>query len=187
MTKWAQFYNGRNCDSYRKYFEMKYRKFIDFIVDKSSDYEMPFIHEMACGMGNTTRFLATNPMLANSVVSASDNDPEMLVMASQNLFRCGVDNVALMKQNAFNFGHDSFDIVHSHGFLEHFSDEEIITLIERQLECCEHAIHYVPSSKYKEPSFGDERLLTVERWMELGPTDIIEFNNGFDLILYWKA
>jgi hypothetical protein len=44
----------------------------------------------------------------------------------------------------------------------------------------------VPGEKYKEPSFGDERLLSIEKWMDLNPTDIIEFNEGFDLILYWK-
>lgn len=187
MTKWSEFYSGRNCDSYRKYFEMKYRVFIDFITDIAGGYEIPFIHELACGMGNTTRFLATSPMLKNAVVSASDNDPEMLTMACQNLFRCGVDNVALMKSNAFDFGQDSFDVVHSHGFLEHFTDEEINTLIKKQLSCCEHAIHYVPSHLYKEPSFGDERLLSPEKWADLNPTDIIEFNEGYDLILYWKS
>lgn len=188
MTKWSQFYNGRNCDSYRKYFEVKYRKFIDMIVDKASGYEIPFIHEVACGMGNTTRFIANNPMMNKSVLSASDNDPEMLIMAAQNLFNCGVDNIALMKEDAFSIGSngESYDIIHSHGFIEHFTDDEILTLINAQLACCEHAIHYVPGDKYKEPSFGDERLLSVEKWMELNPTDIIEFNEGFDIILYWK-
>lgn len=49
------------------------------------------------------------------------------------------------------------------------------------------SIHYVPSSKYEKPSFGDERLMTPAEWVAIAaPTSIVEFNDGYDLALIWE-
>ena len=50
---------------------------------------------------------------------------------------------------------ERFDIIYSHGVLEHFSLDEIRLIIKRQLMSSKFLVHYVPSSKYKTPSFGD--------------------------------
>lgn len=184
--KWSEFYNGRNTESYRKYFWMKYRPFIDFIGDIASSIEMPAVHEQACGMGNVTRLLSEMNMVSPEYLSASEIDPEMLLMAANTLFSSGKEGIHLFREDAFRPFESGYDIIHSHGFLEHFDDEKINTLIETQLECAHHVVHYVPSALYKEPSFGDERLMSPNDWIQIAnPDDIIEFNNGFDLILYW--
>ena len=81
---------------------------------------------------------------------------------------------------------ERFDIIYSHGVLEHFSLDEIRLIIKRQLMSSKFLVNYVPSSKYKTPSFGDELLISKAEWeYELGPSEIIEFNKGYDLILIW--
>ena len=67
----------------------------------------------------------------------------------------------------------------THGVLEHFSDSQIQNICER----CGNSIHYVPLDKYKTPSFGDERLLPYEYWLELTtPVSWMLFNDDHDLM-----
>ena len=80
-----------------------------------------------------------------------------------------------------------YNIIHSHGVLEHFEDHEIHEILHYQKAISPLLIHYVPSDKYTYKSFGDERLLSKEYWKEnFNPTEIIEFNSGYDLILKWR-
>jgi hypothetical protein len=81
------------------------------------------------------------------------------------------------------------DVIHSHGLLEHFSDEDIRKIIKAS--CNDGArviVHYVPSDRYEQPSFGDERLMSAGQWHEIvAPHNIIEFNDGYDLALVWDV
>lgn len=66
----------------------------------------------------------------------------------------------------------------THGVLEHFSDHQIIDIIER----CSNSVHYVPLDKWITPSFGDERLLPYQYWIDLvTPKSYILFNDDKDL------
>ena len=48
------------------------------------------------------------------------------------------------------------------------------------------SLHYVPLNGYKEPSFGDERLLPKEFWIEMfNPIIYMVFNNNKDLVFYY--
>ena len=45
-----------------------------------------------------------------------------------------------------------------------------------------NSIHYVPLDKYEVPSYGDERLLPYEFWLDmLKPKEWALFNDGHDL------
>jgi hypothetical protein len=57
-----------------------------------------------------------------------------------------------------------FDVVFSQGFFEHFSDEEIRTLILKQLEVGKIVLFSVPSNFYPRLDLGNERLLSKEEW-----------------------
>jgi hypothetical protein len=76
-------------------------------------------------------------------------------------------------------------VVHSHGMLEHFDDHTIRDVIRAH----SHArvqVHYVPGL-YDEPTFGDERLMPAESWMDIcAPNQIIKFNDGLDYALIFE-
>ena len=70
----------------------------------------------------------------------------------------------------------------THGVLEHFNDEQIQGVLERY----PNSIHYVPLQGYSKQSFGDERLLPKEHWIETFKLKEYDtFNKGLDL--YFRA
>jgi SAM-dependent methyltransferase len=138
--------------------------------------------EVGCGAGNITRALADKrPDLTYQML---DIDPDMLQLAEENTAHVNHREVRLESLFAPSFNEKA--IIHSHGVLEHFSDEEIRQAIELY-KAFGPQIHYVPGAKYVTPSRGDERLLSPEEWMRIcSPDEIISFNDGFDLILKFK-
>lgn len=77
------------------------------------------------------------------------------------------------------------DVVHSHGMLEHFDDHAIRQVIHnfRQARV---QVHYVPGL-YPEPSYGDERLMSVEQWEDIcAPDQVLTFNDGLDYALIFE-
>jgi len=70
---------------------------------------------------------------------------------------------------------EEFSVVFSHGVLEHFADEEIIRLINKELQLGKIVIFSVPSDFFKEREAinGDERFLSRKKWRQ-----IIKQTNG---------
>ena len=62
---------------------------------------------------------------------------------------------------------NTFRACYSGGFLEHFSDKDIQHLVAEQFKVAEYVFLWVPTPKYGRQSFGDERLMAPERWMEM--------------------
>ena len=60
-----------------------------------------------------------------------------------------------------------FDVVYHQGFLEHFSNEDIVKLLEKQVKIAKWVIVSVPSIHYGRVDIGTERLLTLPQWNEL--------------------
>lgn len=184
-SEWYNYYKNRQNDRYRKHIETKYADFIDYIINSipNKGKEPIHLHEAGCGAGNVS--LAVYKKLRkdamNFHITMSDKCKDMLELAHENL--------EVSYKAVLDVTYDKLpeaDVVFSHGVLEHFDDETIVKIISNQLFTADKVIHYVPSNKYEKPSFGDERLLTVEQWQEIcNPTSIIEFNDGLDLILTW--
>jgi ubiquinone/menaquinone biosynthesis C-methylase UbiE len=74
-----------------------------------------------------------------------------------------------LKMNAFNtsFTQNSFDLCCSQGFFEHFSDSDILSLLEEQLRVAQIVIFSVPSFYYPKRNVGNERLMTLQQWEKL--------------------
>lgn len=176
--RWYYFYRDRiENKSYEEYFNKKYQVFLEYLSKNiKEDYK---VLEVGCGTSLVTKSLYRN----NINFKVIDNNSKMLELTSINLKGLSVtkelcDIRKLLKED--------FDIIYSHGVLEHFNLDDIRLIIKRQLRSSKFLVHYVPSSKYKIPSFGDELLISKEKWeYELGPSKIIEFNRGYDLILIW--
>lgn len=70
-------------------------------------------------------------------------------------------------------------------FKKHFLGlSDNVTYFSEQLEAAQ--VHYVPGL-YAEPSFGDERLMSVDAWWKIcQPDQIITFNGGLDYALVFE-
>jgi trans-aconitate methyltransferase len=185
MSRWSEFYRNRLSEGYRDHFQRKYLPFVEFIEGLEEQDPIRILEE-ACGMGTLTRVLLDRGNV-QAEFSASDLCPEMLAMASQNLLLPQAETVMLFWSDMLD-ARKRADVIISHGSLEHFEDSCVRRIIASQRSRAQHVVHYVPSYKYNKPSFGDERLLRPEDWMEIAlPDEIVEFNAGFDLILYWRG
>jgi|GEM_PF-1221762 len=61
------------------------------------------------------------------------------------------------------------DVTFSNGVLEHFSDTEVIKIINNQLKYSKIVIFSIPTIKYsaEDRIYGDERFLSYEKWITL--------------------
>ena len=178
MKPWIDIYKDRLNNQYYEYFKKQYAPFLEQL----RKYETFQNHEIGCGMGNSTRYL--NSVINNNQYFCYDLCPEMLGLAMRNIESTNVffNNMDLREFKT----HSAFpNLIHSHGVLEHFSDNEILDILNNNGS--DIHVHYVPSDKWITPSRGDERLLSKEYWQDtFQPTKVIEFNEGKDLVLIWR-
>lgn len=193
MDKWYNYYKNRVNSSYQKYFEDKYSIYLHEVSKHLTSW--CYAIEVGCGIGNCFKFLLkTNPTVNFIGIDKSNGQ---LNLAYDNLsYFYNVTGYyhkpILIHDNMFNgsltkYGSNS-QIIFGHGVLEHFSEAKIRQHINEAKKCAKYIVHYVPSAKYKKPSFGDELLLTPKQWKIISePDEIIEFNKGYDLVLKWRG
>jgi SAM-dependent methyltransferase len=178
MSPWATFYEGREGASYLDYVKQRYEPFIAAISTRIR-YDDTVL-EIGAGTGTITRALQWRGRKAR--FCASDIDPEMVDRTKERLKEFAA--VSVYRENAF-LGGTRADVVHSHGMLEHFCDDNIRQVIDNY----RHAhtqVHYVPGL-YDKPTFGDERLMSVDAWWKIcKPSQIITFNDGLDYALVFE-
>lgn len=210
MSKWSEFYKDRLNDKYQKHIETRYAPFINELTTTAKTLEIlgfhPIFVELGCGIGSITK--AIQKQLPHSLHLLYDNDESMLCMAHKNLNSlntffhkkdllnsCIVSHINSKigeYQSKFNNKKIAV-IVHSHGVLEHFSDNDIRAILKDYKQHRDFDkikvlnFHYVPSHAYKTKSFGDERLLSPNYWANMFCKTVIEFNSGYDLIIKDKT
>lgn len=161
---WHKFYSDRINSSYQDYFEQRYHPFLDVINQLKNSQG---IIELGCGIGSVSKAVGGK-------FQGFDISPEMVILANQNT---GSENFRV--GDIFEETWDVSTLKVSHGVLEHFEDSQIQDICER----CRNSIHYVPLNRYETPSFGDERLLPYEYWLELAtPITWMLFNDDHDLL-----
>lgn len=173
--KWGDFYKTENT----------MEDFIGNIANHSTFLNEIFnekpkkILEVGSGSGTLSIFLS----YFNSRVTSVDSNEKVLELAKKHdkIFN---GKVNFIKQNAFKLGFrsNSFDLVCHQGFLEHFSDEEIIKLLEEQLRVAPIVVFGVPNNHYGHKDLGDERLLSKKEWEKiLSKFNLTESKNYFTL------
>lgn len=201
MNTWDNFYADRvNNVDYFKYFSKKYAVLLDLLhVGTEARHEkgedpITFI-EIGCGLANTTKWLIENNIGIQDNHICVDNNETMIELARRNLSTtygntklvlADIHSESFFNVVFSNLGQDDMSglVVHSHGVLEHFTDTQIVSIVQRIKKLDIMQIHYVPSNLYGTPSFGDERLLTKKHWQNLLPyADIYQSNNGKDLYI----
>ena len=177
MSQWSDYYKSRVGTSYAMYAEERYQPMIDELLAGSGSFR-----EEGCGIGTITKILNMNRPGIN--VIAFDNDPAMLRLARRNLKRFGT----LLYNNDILAGFDlPVETIFSHGVLEHFTDRDILKILIRQRFLANKVVHYVPTDGYDNPSFGDERLMSINWWLDTwSPTRYEVFNDRKDLMMVWE-
>lgn len=188
---WHNIYRERQNEVYRNHLLDKYAelfvRIIECLLKYFPEQQAHQLAEFGCGAGNISRILYEK-LRVHANYTLLDNDPKMLKLASESMKMVNnyrilnhdirEKDICIPKQNC----------IYSHGVLEHFNDRDIKKIISIQQKYSDHLIHYVPSSLYKKPSMGNERLMTPKQWNKIcHPDNIIEFNRGYDLILTWGA
>lgn len=177
MSKWSEFYHDRVTQSYADYFSRRYAHFLSVAL---TPYYTTCL-EIGAGIGSTTRALAAWRGGGHGLY-ASDIDPEMLALMRRNL----PTDATVIEHDARLPWHNKVELVHSHGLLEHYDNETIRQIIAAH-RSAKLQVHYVPG-QYGEPSFGDERLMCVQSWVNIcNPDSIIVFNEGKDYALVFKG
>lgn len=198
---WSEFYQTRvNDSSYDAYFENKYKYFLEAIADAS--FHSKSIVELGSGIGTVYKLLNKKYFINTEAVPRPylmiDNNSKMHELALLNLSKNCSKRVLLLNMDIINpelttlfkaLSNSvlySFPLLVSHGVLEHFQDKEIISILNAYKG---PQIHYVPSYKYQSPSFGSERLLSVQDWREiLCPLNMYSlkieyFNHNYDILI----
>lgn len=182
MSPWATFYEGREGASYRDYVKDRYAPFIDAIDSRINHNEL--VLELGAGTGTITSILADYDQKHNVKFAATDLDPVMVDLSRNRMQGLGLD-VACYQMDALGRFVSKADVVHSHGMLEHFDDDTIFQIITHHRSAYVQ-VHYVPGL-YDKPTFGDERLMSVDAWWKIckpaGCSQIITFNYGLDYAL----
>lgn len=168
-NSWPKYYRGRNCKEYQDYFECEYERFFDLL----ESYNAHFYFEAGCGISTVSKILKKrNPLCSTCGI---DNNLGMLKIGSAGR----IGNI-LQKQDYDWVKYRKRVLIHSHGVLEHFCDDDIRKIISVQKSFNKPMVHWVPTDAYEKPSFGDERLLSVQEWAKvLEPDDYYICGKGF--------
>lgn len=185
QSKWAEFYKGREGPDYRKYCEERYKPFLALIAARMSMMD-PDAMSLELGAGTGVISAIIGRVFPRAALVVADNDFAMIQMAAQRLAAEGLhEQVSMFEADILDptVKPDGWHptVVHSHGVLEHFTDEEARGVIDRHRDF--YQVHYIPGL-YPEPSFGDERLLPLDHWVKaLKPSRAFTFNAGLDYAL----
>lgn len=156
------------------------RIFLNTIKQYAYKYKNPKLLDIGCGSALHAVYLS---YFFENVV-AMDIDPGVVELARKsNQYLHG--RVKAVKGDMFSFN-DTWDVIFSWGVYEHFSDNEIMRLIDFHLSKSDYLIFVVPSKRINKSTdslYGDERLFStweLRRLVKLGGGKILDlFGMGY--------
>lgn len=189
--KWYELYKidieeFKTPDDYIKY-KLKYKKkFINKVLKYAENGK---VIEMGCGTGLMAGYLSKKGLdvialdLSEHVLKYAEEIAKKSSIISPCKYEVG--NILNLK-----YKKDSFNVAYSNGVLEHFSDEQIIRILKKQLEISQYVIFGIPSTYFNmnEKMLGNERGLTLKEWrhlIDLSGGNIIE-QTGFQYYKFHK-
>lgn len=60
-----------------------------------------------------------------------------------------------------------FSVTHSSGVMEHYSDDEIISIINEQLRVSDVCVFSVPTPYFEKKMLGNERFMKRNKWRKI--------------------
>ena len=100
-------------------------------------------------------------------VVSLDNEQEILDMAKVNAKLVGA-SIEYVFGDALSLPYEDgeFDLVYSHGLLEHFPDDELAKVVSEHRRVGKMVVVGMPLLGCTEGAFGNERWLTEAEWIE---------------------
>lgn len=188
-SNWDAHYRSRVGESYPAHCRQAYRPFLEtlryYIKELGFLNSNVIVSEEGCGIATITKILAQDANHNITTFKCFDYNADQVKNAQANLRNLPKD-IEVVEGNMFHY-QGAASIIHAHGVLEHFSDEEIELVLNRQREEADVVIHYVPLEGWGEGSYGDERLLPLSHWVAtFNPKHYYTFNDGKDAVLVWS-
>jgi len=143
-------------------------------------------------VGSGSGVLGTSLALAGVKVVSLDNDQEILDMAKVNAGVMGVE-IEYVFGDALKlpFADGEFDLVWSHGLVEHFDDAEFAQVVSEHRRVGNMVVIGLPLKGCMDGSFGNERWFSRVEWErrfeKLGLVKSFAYNSGDMLSLTLKG
>ena len=165
MSKWSKIYRKQMSESPSlKTFindKLSYKKPLLEVIKKYSNNKK--ILEIGCGSGISTTFLAQQGFHVVGI----DSDRDMIELATQISAQQKSSSVFMLDDiKTLDKIHEHFDVIFSNGVMEHFSDKQIVAIVNRHLLVCDYVIISIPSDYFSDSQkiYGDERFMDVSKW-----------------------
>lgn len=166
MSKWSDIYQKQmsKFDSLDAFIDNKisYKKVLIDIIKKYGNNTKKIL-EAGCGSGITSIYIQK----AGYTVTGIDSDPDMVKLATSiadkqnSLAMFYVDDIKTL--STIKTHHD---VIFSNGVMEHFSDSDIVSIVNCHLQSSSYVVISVPSDYFSDEQrmFGDERFMNTEKW-----------------------
>ena len=168
--EWNKLYDNYIKDEFKdwnQYFKIKMKlkkRFLKLVI-KYSKNGKPVL-ECGSGTGKFSVYLASLGINAY----AMDLELEMVNQTKELSKKVSPNNPVKVFQGDIRkipFNNKFFSVTHSSGVLEHYSDEEIIKIINEQIRVSDICIFSVPSSYFEKKMLGNERFLKRKEWRNI--------------------
>ena len=169
MSKWSRLYEDEinktsSLDEYI-YNKLKTKKKIMRLINKYAT------NHKVMELGSGTGVLALKISTLNHCVTALDSDKDMISLSKKyflDKFKNPQIDYVCSDIRTFTTA-QRFDVIYSIGILEHYSDSEIIDLINKQTLISNIVIFGIPTKYFDEDKkmYGNERYLPIRYWRRL--------------------
>lgn len=177
QVKWVNLYSNhinndfKNWDDYFKTKIKLKKSFLKYVIKYAEKTKKPIL-ECGCGTGKTSIYLANIGLKSYAI----DIEKEMVCQTLKNYKEMGEKGfLKVINGDIKNipFENKFFSVTHSSGVMEHFSDDDIVKIINEQLRVSDFCIFSVPTSYFEKKMLGNERFMTRKEWRA-----IINNSNG---------
>ena len=169
-AKWYELYKidieeFHTPDDYIEY-KLKYKKkFIEKVIQYSQNKK---VIEMGCGTGLMAGYLQKLGLDVTALdLSQKVIDYAYEIAKQSNIIKpCKYEQGDILN---LKYKANTFDVSYSNGVLEHFNDDEVVTILKQQMKISKYVIFGVPSTYFNmnEKMLGNERSLTLREWSKL--------------------
>lgn len=168
MSKWSQLYEKEiNKIDVESYIEEKLRtkKVIINLINKYAT------NNKVMELGSGTGILALKIASMGKKVIALDSDLDMITLSKKKFMAYfPSNNITYVNKDIRDYRmRGKLDVIYSIGVLEHYSDEEIVELLNKQLTISNYVIFGIPTKYFdeKKKMYGNERYLKIKYWKSL--------------------
>lgn len=169
-NRWNELYNEyikAGFKSWNEYFETKMRLKKRFfkMVKKYAKHDKPIL-ECGAGTGKFSAYLASMGYISY----AMDIEPAMVEQSKVISNSIAPFNPVTVTQGDIRvipYEDKFFSVAHSSGVFEHYSDKEIVTIINEQLRVADTIVFSVPSPYFEKKMLGNERFMMRKEWRNI--------------------